>query len=301
MYYLIYGILYLFSLLPFWVLYLFSDVAAFFLHRILRYRKKIIAYNLSIAFPDKTEAERLSIAKDFYYRFTDNFIESIKLISISKKEISKRFCCDEAMVNNLLNEGKNVQMLLGHFFNWELANLAYSICVPHSLIVVYMHIENKLFLRLFNKIRSRFGSHLINATKFAKEYRPYARTRHAMVLVGDQNPGMPQKSYWTKYFGQTVPFVNGPEKSARLTNSAVIVGRVFRIKRGYYQSEIKLITKEARSLPEGEITKQMVAFLEKAIREQPANYLWSHRRWKWQFDEEKYGNLVLPPSPEEEY
>jgi KDO2-lipid IV(A) lauroyltransferase len=280
-------------LLPFWALYRFSDIAGFLLHRIFRYRKKIILYNLSIAFPDKTEKERNKIAKNFYYRFTDNFIESIKLLSLSKKEITKRFRCDETIVNTLLSEGKNVQMLLGHFFNWEFANLAYSIAIPNSLVIVYMHIENKLFLRLFNKIRSRFGSHLVNATRFVKEYRPYTRILHAMVLVGDQNPGAPEKSYWTKYFGKTVPFVAGPEKSARLTNSAVIVGRVFRVKRGYYQSEIKLITKEARSLQEGEITKQMVAFLENAIQQQPANYLWSHRRWKWEFDEEKYGNLVV--------
>ena len=83
-------------------------------------------------------------------------------------------------------------------------------------------------------------------------------------------------------------FVQGPERTARMNNAAIIMGKMKRIRRGYYHSEAVLLTTDPKSLPKGEITKQMISFIENCIREQPANYLWSHRRWKWQWDAEKY-------------
>ena len=69
------------------------------------------------------------------------------------------------------------------------------------------------------------------------------------------------------------------------------MGNIKRVKRGYYVSEVVLLTKEPRSLPNGEITKRMIAFIEDTIREQPANYLWSHKRWKYTFDPEVHTAL----------
>ncbi|HTD93588.1 MAG TPA: hypothetical protein VK644_07250, partial [Chitinophagaceae bacterium] len=85
MYYFVYGLLYVFSLLPLRVLYLFSDLASFMLCRVMKYRRPIILANLAIAFPEKTQEERDRIAKQFYLNFTDTFIESIKMISMSRK------------------------------------------------------------------------------------------------------------------------------------------------------------------------------------------------------------------------
>ena len=90
MYYFVFGILYVLSLLPFPVLYLFSDFAYLILYYVIGYRKKIVMNNLRQAFPEKTEAERKKIAMRFYRNFVDNWIESIKLLSISKRAINKR-------------------------------------------------------------------------------------------------------------------------------------------------------------------------------------------------------------------
>ena len=58
MYYLVYGLLYLFSLLPLSVLYLFSDLAYLLVYRVARYRKEVVLNNLRMAFPEKTEKEK---------------------------------------------------------------------------------------------------------------------------------------------------------------------------------------------------------------------------------------------------
>jgi KDO2-lipid IV(A) lauroyltransferase len=80
MYYIVYGLLYLLSLLPLKVLYLLSDLAYIILYRITGYRKTIVFQNLDIAFPQKTHQEKKIIAKKFYRNFCDTFIETIKLI-----------------------------------------------------------------------------------------------------------------------------------------------------------------------------------------------------------------------------
>src|SRR6187397_1545459 len=110
MYYIVYGLLYVFSLLPLSVMFLFSDLAYFILYYVAGYRKELVASNLLVAFPEKTEEERKKIAKQFYLNFTDTFIETIKMISISRKELERRSHPDFEYVNDLVKRGKNIHM-----------------------------------------------------------------------------------------------------------------------------------------------------------------------------------------------
>ena len=294
MYYVVYGVLYAFSLLPFRILYFISDGVYALLYYIIRYRRDVVMQNLLIAFPEKTEAERITIAKGFYKNFVDNFIEVIKLLSLPRKEVDKRFTCsDYSVINDVYKTGKNMQIHLGHFFNWEMANLAYAMHVVYPLLVVYMPIKNQIFNRIFYKARTRFGTQLVAATKFRQDFQPHQKGRYALVLVGDQNPGGPDRAYWTDFFGRKTPFVLGPEKGARLKKAAVVMVSFKKVKRGYYASYPQLLTLEPRSLPDGEITRRMAKFVEDSVRKDPSNYLWSHRRWKYEYVAEKYEKLLV--------
>ena len=91
MFYLLYGLLYLVSLLPFWILYGISYFAYILIYYCTGYRKHVVLSNIALAFPEKTLAERKLIAKKFYKNFTDSFIEIVKLLSISKRQLRKRF------------------------------------------------------------------------------------------------------------------------------------------------------------------------------------------------------------------
>jgi len=290
MYYLVYGFFYLFSLLPFWVMYLLSDGISFLLYHIIRYRRGVVKGNIAIAFPEKGSKERQQIERDFYTHFTDNWIEFIKLISISKKELNKRFAGNYEVVDKLYATGQNVQVHLGHYFNWEYANVAYGTNIQYPFVVVYRPISSKIIDRIFYKVRTRFESHLISAYQFRQQFANYAKGRFALVLVADQKE-FPEKAYWTPFFGQMATFVKGPERTAKMNNAAVALGLIKRVKRGYYASEAVLLTTEPRSLPEGELTKRMIHFIEDTIREQPANYLWSHKRWKYHFDPQQHTAL----------
>lgn len=294
MYYILYPILYLFSLLPFWVLHLLSDAIYLLLYYVIRYRRNVVLSNLAIAFPEKTDAERVKIAKEFYQRFLDNFIETVKLLSISEKTLNKRFVCNYDLMRDLREKGHKIQVHLGHQFNWEFANASYAANVEGPFLVVYMPITAEALNRIFIKLRTRFGTQLIAATRYRQEFTPYARDKYALVLVGDQNPGGPDIAYWAPFFGKMTPFVKGPEKGARFNNTAVVMCKIMPgRKRGYYTAHMELLTTEPRALPEGEITRKMVEYIEDSVREHPSNYLWSHKRWKWEFIPELHGKLVV--------
>ena len=149
MYYLIYGFLYLLSLLPFFVLYRISDGLYVLLYYISGYRKKVVMANLDIAFPQKTTAEKTRIAKQFYKNLIDTFIETIKLFSLSEKSLLKRALIDFTEIEKLIAKGKNIQMHSGHQMNWEYGNWIMSRNINIPWVGVYMKINNKALDKLF--------------------------------------------------------------------------------------------------------------------------------------------------------
>src|SRR5579885_2966026 len=148
MYYLTYGILYLLSLLPLRALFVISDFFYFIVYYVIGYRKKVVMDNLTIAFPEKTEKEKIQIARRFYRNFTDNFIETIKLLSCSTDFLNRHFEGDFTILNDLYTKGKKCQVHLGHNFNWELENAFVPLHVKQEFLVIYMPLENKIFERL---------------------------------------------------------------------------------------------------------------------------------------------------------
>jgi KDO2-lipid IV(A) lauroyltransferase len=291
MYYLLYGFLYLISLLPLWVLYLLSDLAYFIIYHIVGYRKDVVFQNLSLAFPEKTEAERRTIVKNFYRNFTDNFVEMIKLVSAGKKFLDKHFTADPEIFRMLYEENKKCQVHLGHNFNWEIASLGMCYRTPYQYLAVYMPVNNKAIDRLLINLRSKTGAKMLAATQMRTAMLPYRDQQYLLALVADQNAGVPSKAYWFNFLGRPAPFVKGPEKAARASNSAVVFAYLTKVKRGRYVAHLVLAAKDPASLPETELTKKYVQYLEGVIRANPEMWLWTHRRWKHEWKPE-YGPII---------
>jgi KDO2-lipid IV(A) lauroyltransferase len=291
LYYIIYGLLYLVSLLPLKILYLLSDFAYYLLYYVIGYRKKVVFSNLAQAFPQKSEEERKKIAKKFYRNFTDNFIEFIKLISASSGYVSKHFKGDYSLPQSIYEQGKRCQLLLGHNFNWEWACLAVVQKIRHLFLVVYMPISNKTINRLFIKVRARMGSIMLPATDMHSALIPYRNKTYMLALVADQNPGNPSSALWYNFFGKPTPFVRGPESGARKGNIPVLFCKFIKEGRGYYRIVFEMGEENPASLKEGELTRKYVDYLHRFILDYPEMWLWSHRRWKWDWKEE-YGRVM---------
>lgn len=291
MYYLVYGLLWLVSLLPFWVLYLKADFIYWILYYVIGYRKEVVLSNLAIAFPEKSEKERIKIAKQFYKNLIDTFIESIKFISISRAAAKKRTQIDAEILKQLAAEGYNIYLLAGHQFTWEYFNLVFPGEVSIPVKAVYAPIANKILDKIFLKWRTKYGMTLYSAKEFTSKMNEALSGRFIMVLAADQNPGVVSKAYWMNFFGKPAPFFQGPAKGAIKTKSAVVMAGMKKIKRGYYRYECTLITKDAGAYTPEQLTVIYKNEVERVIKEDPSNYLWSHRRWRHEWKSE-YGPVL---------
>ena len=286
MYYLLYGLLYLVSLLPMRILYLLSDGIYGIVYFGIGYRRELVMDNLRQAFPEKSESERVRIAKKFYHNFIDSFVEVIKLISANESWLHKRFTVDTRELEEVYATGKSCQMHLGHTFNWEWGQIVLGALTKFKILVVYMPISNKVFEKLFYKLRTRTGNVFLPASNMREAIVPYLPTQYLLGLVADQCPGNTKTAYWIDFMGRPTPFASGPEKGARSGNLPVVFAAIEKPRRGHYHATIKLACADAAGLPEGELTRQYVRYLESVIRRQPDMWLWSHRRWKHAWKEE---------------
>lgn len=287
MYYIILAFCYGVSILPLWLLYLFSDGLCFLVYNVLGYRRKVVLDNLRQAFPGKPEAEVRQLAKKFYRNLTDMMVETIKLLTMSRRSLVRRFDCDLSVLHQLYSQGKSCQLHLGHNFNWEWANLFCMQGVPYPFLVVFMPITNKAVNRMFIHFREKFGTKLIPANDMRNGMAPWVGKQYLLALVADQNPGNPRRSYWFPFLNRMTAFYKGPEMNARRFDIPVVFAHIKKVKRGYYKATLTLAFEEPRREPEGRITEAFVQYLEKRILEQPETWVWSHRRWKHTYNPEE--------------
>lgn len=292
MYYIVYGFLYLVSLLPMRVLYILSDGLYLLVYRISGYRRQVVLDNLQLAFPEKTLAERKKIARKFYHNFIDSFIETIKMVSASDKYIQKRVSGNWELLNELHASGRSCQIHLGHTFNWEWANLVGAKEMKYTFLGVYMPIKNQVLDRVFRKIRSKSGSVLLPATDMRRAMIPWRHRQYCIGLVADQAPSNPGHCFWLNFFGKNTPFVDGPETGARTSNIPVVFASIEKPRRGYYKVVLTLAEDQPASVEKGVLTLRYARYLENVIRQQPDMWLWSHRRWKREWKEE-YSKLLI--------
>lgn len=255
--------------------------------------------NLDIAFPEKTRQEKTRIAKQFYKNLIDTFIETIKLFSLSQKSVQKRAVIDLTEIKDLIAKGKNIQMHSGHQMNWEFGHLAVAYNMPLPWISVYMSINNKALDRIFLKLRNKGNAVLVSAKSFKGHAHLAFKQQYAIGLIADQNPGVIGKGFWLNFFGKPVPFTSGPDKAARKYDAAVVFVSFVKVKRGHYQFNPVVIAENGAELTEGELTIKYRDFLEETIRAHPDNYLWTHRRWKWDYNsgyEKRWIDVTPPPA-----
>lgn len=291
MYYVVYGFLWLISLLPLRVLYLFGDALYGLVFYVIKYRKTVVLNNLQIAFPEKSEEERVKIARKFYRNFIDTFIESIKLISMGKKGIERHSSGEFDEINRFIDKGANLHIVAGHQFNWEFGNLLYALHLKVPFVGIYMPISNKALDRIFYNIRKRYGTILVSAPEFKDKKDDFFSRQYLLALAGDQNPGHPGNAYWMHFMGKPAPFVTGPAKGAIKNNAAVFMVAFTKLRRGKYHFSVKMIAEQAAQFSPEQLTLRYKNVLEEVIREDPSNYLWSHRRWKHEWKPE-YGEMI---------
>lgn len=271
------------SLLPMSFFHALSEIAVFILTHVIRYRRDVIEQNIRTVFPNHSSKEVNQLISQFYRNFADTFTESIKLLSLSKAQIDKRCTIDFSVVRQLMQEGKSVQLMAAHQFNWEYVNQVIPGQIPGPYYLVYRTIQSSVFNQLFLFLRSRQGGKPVAAEAFAAARDQIFAQPAALILGADQNPSQPDRAIWIEFFGKATPFHPGPAKGAIAKNTAMVMLNLTRKKRGYYHLDATLITRDCSNYTPEQLTWLYKKETERLILENPSNYLWSHRRWRHQW------------------
>lgn len=282
----VYVLFYTLSLLPFRILYGMADIGYVLLYYIIRYRRGVVRKNLVTAFPEKSIDDIKTIERKFYHWFSDYFLEAIKLLSISEKELRCRFTIiNSEEVEQCFQEGQDVAAILGHYCNWEwLSCVGMNLPPERETGLIYHPLRNKTFDYLFRKLRSHEqNSHVIPKKDILRYVVTKKRegVRNICGYISDQGPKWTNIHLWLPFLNhEYTPVFTGGERIIRKMNNAVFYVEMSRPKRGYYTATYKLITREPNTLPADDITRRFFCLLEETIRQEPAFYLWSHNRWK---------------------
>ncbi|HCY82461.1 MAG: lysophospholipid acyltransferase family protein [Winogradskyella sp.] len=281
-YILIYPFLWLISILPFRLLYLFSDGIYILIYHIIGYRKKTVKENLHLVFPDKSNKEIKTITKTFYHHLCDMIVESIKSMTISEAEMKKRFVIKNVdQILELEKENKSIVLMCGHYASWEWIFILQRY-INHKGYAIYKRLANKYFDALVKRIRAKYNSYLIT-TKETFTVLMAAKKKGELTINGfaaDQSPKHDKAFHWQEFMNIKVPVHTGAELLAKKLDMAVVFLKVKKLKRGYYEATIETITKTPREYKDYDITDIFLKRLEAQIYEAPEYYLWTHKRWK---------------------
>ncbi len=287
-------ILYFISKLPLRILYIFSDVMFFLNYYLVGYRKKVITQNLRNSFPDKSEDEIRQIRKKFYRNFSDYLVETIKSFSISETESRVRMQhINQELFHEAKKEGKNIILLAGHVFNWEWINALARIIPQAHCHPVYRKVNSDFWENQMKKVRNKFGNEALEANEVIRNiFRSPNNGDSAYMFVADQTPHFSNVTYGLEFMNQRTPAFIGYDKLATRMDLAFIYCEMKKVKRGFYQVNYHRIYPDHEKFTEYEVVKKFHKMLENTLHKHPDNYLWSHRKWKYQgsikiFDSEK--------------
>ncbi|WP_187263784.1 lysophospholipid acyltransferase family protein [Pontibacter beigongshangensis] len=273
------------SLLPLPVLYLLSDFLYLLVFYVIGYRKKVVLQNLRNAFPEKDEKEIARVAKEFYRQFADIVVEILKLRSMSAAEMRSRIVfSNQQVLDDFVRQGKAVITMGSHSGNWEWVLSAGAVQFGFPAEGIYKPLHNAFFEEYMLSTRSRLGARLIKMKDTMRDFVRNRKVPRVIAMLSDQTPPYGEIQYWTTFLHQDTAFFVGAEKLANAFGCPVLFLDVERIKRGHYHLRFEVLSDgtapPAKAEGEYPITEAFARTLEKSIRRSPANYLWTHRRWK---------------------
>ena len=273
------------SVLPLSILYFIAAIGYWTMYYLFPYRKNVVRENLTGSYPEKTEGEIVRIEKQFFSYFANLVVEVIKMNTISRRELKRRVKFTNLdLVEAYFNRGESVLACTGHYGNWELCMLALGAELSKPAYVIYKPLNNKLFDDWFYKIRTRFGNRFIPMRQTLRSITSTKNEPTIYCFAGDQTPAGNETHYWLDFMHRKTAVLLGLEKIAMQTNRPIFYFKARVVKKGYYEVDCIPLCLEPKATEAHQITHLQFALLENILKEEPAYWLWSHRRWKHKRD-----------------
>ena len=273
LYYITYTLVWLLSQLPLRVLYGLSDFIFLIIFHVVKYRRPLVQKHLADSFPEKDEKERKQIERGFYHWFCDYLVESIKMLTMSQRQMMRRMTFKGGeQIDEAVKEGRSCALYLGHYCNWEwITSLPLWLTPEVCCGQIYHVLENKDYDRLFLKLRQRWGAVCIPMAETLRRIIKYKQENNQVTIgyISDQVPFWNNIHHWLNFLNHDTPVLTGTERLVRQTNHVVFYVDIRRVKRGYYEAEFILLSREPKNMKEFELTDRYFQMLEASIRRAP--------------------------------
>lgn len=260
-----------------------SDIIFFIAYRLVRYRRNVTRTNLSHAYPNLSDDDRNKLEKQYYHHLADLVVEGLHNLYATPRTILQHYhFVNRELVNAYYEKGQSVILMSSHYNNWEYMVSSLNFQLRHLGIGVGKPLDNKSIAGYVTRRRSRFGTEIVDHTN-VRQTIEYYQSHHvpaAYMMLSDQSPSNPHKSYWTMFMHQETPFLYGAEYFARKYDLPVIYYEVIKKKRGHYDVTFSLLCDQPNAVPQYTIVARYVHRLAQTIDSAPQYWLWSHKRWK---------------------
>lgn len=292
------GLISLVGKLPLNVLYRLGDAVAWFMRSVMSYRKGVIYTNIARAFPTKTYDEVNVIADEYYTRLGNLVAETIWFGGCNGRKGGKRirkqhiyeYVNPEVLIE--ANRERGVMAMKSHCGNWELLGgiheYSYGLDLheyidQNNFYVAYRAMYSKVSDKVFyENRRAPLPDYpgLLEDTKFLRHAVAHRKDKPIYVLNADQYPYV-ACHYVGKFLSQPTDGMLGGFAMAAKLGFAVLYMREERVSRGHYRLTFEVITENAAGQDPEMLMRRYYDLLEADIRKDPANWLWSHKRWHY--------------------
>ncbi len=289
------GLLRMLSVLPLKFHYFMGDIFAWFAKNVMKYRSDVVMINIARSFPDRKYKELKQIYDDFYRHFGEILAEAIWFSGSSNARLRRAGIVkvtDPELVSGYFDGSPSMTVLSTHCGNWELLGglFAYN-DAPFSfgekdISVVYKKLSDPVSDEVFKRNRiaplevvgTECEVESSNILRFSMKHKDEKRM---YIYPADQAP------YWKAgkhpigefLHQQTNAMIGSMGVACRLSHSVMYM-KMKRVARGHYEMSFIPICRNASEHSPEDILRKYYDLLEEEINETPANWLWSHKRWK---------------------
>ncbi|MFC1568965.1 lysophospholipid acyltransferase family protein [bacterium] len=260
----------------------FAEVLGWFAFKALKIRRRVVMDNLTRAFPDKSENEKLEIGLRAYQNFAKFTMEYIR-VPIEKTKDILAACEIEGLehIDNALKKGKGVVVVGGHFSNFELmASMIPIMNYPTAFLVGRQH--NGKVDDMINSNRALTGAEIIHMGVAVRGALKALRANKVLIFLSDQDAR--RDGVFVNFLGTPASTPQGAAAFVLKTGAGLIFGNDIRKFGGKHKIVYSPCPVEGikGSTPENiqKVTQLYTSLLEDWIRKYPEQYFWMHRRWK---------------------
>lgn len=287
------GLIWLLGQQPLKVHYFWASILSWFLRKIVHYRESVVYTNLAWAFPYMSYKEIRTVARDFYDHLAEIMVETIWFGGSSLERIHRQHIAavsNPELISDLSQGGRPVLVLTAHTGNWELLGGTSAYCYNFDLpaveldrlFIVYKELESKVSDLVFYDNRRQpipgFQG-MIESKGFLRFLLSRRNEPNLYFIINDQYPSQAGIDVGN-FLNQRTTAIGASAVMANRLGMSVLFLRMDRLERGRYDLRFELITEDASAMDPKDITLYYMSLLEKEIQEYPANWLWSHMRWK---------------------